>query len=163
MKKFTPSLLIAAAFLGAVPLSAAPDFTNFNQAVTNYFAALDALAKKVPTVNTAEGTVAAVNEWALANEIFADATDKFVAENPEIRAQAEPPKEFAEVFGRLKRVNTDYPNLPVAIGKLGTQFRDDAGVLQAFLRFRQSLVRLHMSGKLGRKTTPTPTTPAPTQ
>jgi len=153
MKSFVP-LLAAAIALHATPLCAAPDYTGFNQAVTNYFSALDGVAKKVPSVKDAAGTADLINAWSLANEIFAAAAEKFAKDNPEIQGLSQPPPEFAAAFGRLNRLNTDYPTLPKTVGALVEQFKDDPGVFQAFTRFQKSLVRLHISGSLQKSDNP---------
>ncbi|HEY3901130.1 MAG TPA: hypothetical protein VGM54_21135 [Chthoniobacter sp.] len=153
--------LLALAFVCyALPISAAPNYTGMNQAVTNYFAALDVIDKKLPSVDNAAGTAEMINAWALANEIFADATDQFAAQNPQIRGLPKPPEEFAKIIGRLNKLNTDYPKLASSIGKLGQQFKDDPEVLKALLRFQKSLIRLHISGEL-QKPTATPVTKEP--
>jgi hypothetical protein len=125
--------------------------------VSNYFSSLDAIDKKLPSVTTAEGTAETINSWALANEIFADATDQFAAQNPEIRGRPKPPEEFVAIISKLNKLNTAYPKLASSIGKLGQQFKDDPDVQRALLRFQKSLVRLHISGEL-QKPSSTPAT-----
>jgi hypothetical protein len=147
MKLFVRLLAIAIACC-TLPILAAPDYAGLKQAVTNYFASLDAINKKLPSVNSAEGTTDTINAWALANEIFADATEKFAAQNPEIRGQAKPPAEFVAVISQLDKLNTTYPKLAASVGKLGQQFQDDPEVKRALLRFQKSLIRLHISGEL---------------
>ena len=156
MKLFVRLLALALAFC-TLPIVAAPDYTGMNQAVTNYFAALDAINKKLPSVNSAEGTADAINSWALANEVFADATNQFAAENPEIRGLPKPPEEFAKIIDRLNKINSDYAKLANSLGKLGLQFRDDPELQRALLRFQKSLIRLHISGEL-QKPSGTPAT-----
>jgi len=149
------TLAVAVALL-ALPVCAAPDYTGINQAVTNYFAALDAIAKKLPTVDTAVGTADLINGWALANEIFAHAAENFAENNPELRNQPQPPPEFKAAFERLNRLKTDYPSLPAKVGALGERFKDDVEVLKAVERFQKSLIRLHISGSLQKNETPAP-------
>jgi hypothetical protein len=156
MKLFVRLLALAIAF-STLPIFAAPDYAGLKQAVTNYFAALDAIDKKLPSVDNAGGTAEMISAWALANEIFADATDQFAAQNPEIRGQAKPPAEFVAVISQLDKLNTAHPKLAGSVGKLGQQFKDDADVQRALLRFQKSLIRLHISGEL-QKPGATPTT-----
>ena len=68
MKLLVRLLALALAFC-TLPILAAPDYTGMNQAVTNYFSALDAINKKLPSVDTAEGTAESIDLWALANEV----------------------------------------------------------------------------------------------
>jgi len=155
MKAFVSLLALVVAFQ-ALPVSAEPDYTGLNQAVTNYFAALDVIVKKLPSVDSAAGTAEMINAWALANEIFATAAEDFAAKNPELRSQPQPPKELADAFGRLNRLKTDYPSLPKGLGALGERFKDHVEVLTALERFQKSLIRLHVSGSLQKNETPAP-------
>jgi hypothetical protein len=158
MKPFIRLLALAIAFC-ALPILAAPDYTGLKQAVTNYFVSLDAIDKKLPSIKSAEGTAEVINSWALANEIFADATDQFAAQNPEIRGLSKPPAEFVAVIGELNKLNTNHPKLANYVGKLGQQFKDDPDVQRALLRFQKSLIRLHISGELQKpNSTPAPAT-----
>jgi hypothetical protein len=150
MKPLFPFLTLAIVS-SALALQAAPDYAGLNQAVTNYFASLDKIAKKLPTVDTAPGTAELVNEWALANEIFADAGEQFAAKNPEVIKLPEPPPEFAAAFGRLSRLKTDYAPLPAGVGALIKRFHDDPDVANAYQRFLISLARVQRAGSLPKK------------
>jgi hypothetical protein len=153
MKAFLACLVSVVVFR-AVPVSAAPDYASLNQAVTNYFAALDGVAKQFSTVDTAAGTAELIGAWALANEIFSNAGERFAADNPELFTQAQPPPEFAAAYGRLSRLKTDYAALPANVGALVARFQDDPGVAKAFERFKKSLIRVQHAGALRKKSPP---------
>jgi len=148
----SPILSSAVVILSAVsPLIAAPDYAALNQVVSNYFAALDVLMKQVPTVDTASGTADVINAWSLANEIFANAGERFTEENPDVLTQTQPPSEFAAAFSRLSRLKTDYAPLPAKVGVLVHRFHDDPDVSTAFERFQKSLVRVQHAGEPKKK------------
>jgi hypothetical protein len=123
------------------------DYSELNDSFTKFFASLDVIVKELPSVNSAAGTVKIIDSWSLANESLCTAGEQFVAKHPEIYSQPQPPPEFIETFGRLKRLKTDYAAIPEGVGKLGNQFSVDPEVQNAMKRFKKSLDRLSGIGR----------------
>ena len=105
----------------------------------------------MPAVNTATGTVRVINAWALANDRFGAALERFVAQHPELNNQPQPPAEFVGVMQRLSRLKIDYADLSKGLGALVKQFGEDAEVKAALAKFQQSLMRFGKAGAPPRK------------
>ena len=148
---FLLPLLSRPLLLLLLPLLAAPDYSGLNQAVTNYFTALDIIARKLPTADTAARAAELIDEWSLANEIFAHAGEQFVTKNPELLDLPARPPGFIAAFGRLSRLKLDYPTLPAGVSELIKRFHDDPEVARAFARFQKSLVRVQLAGSPPKK------------
>jgi hypothetical protein len=148
-------LALTLALVGfAFPLQAGPDFSELNKAVDDLFATMDVLAKKVPTVETAEGTAEVLNMWATANEKFAATGKRFADANAEILKQPTPPAEFLAAYGRLSRLKTDYASVPTGVTALLGRFHDDPAVIEALQHFQKSLAMVQ-------KANSPPETPSP--
>lgn len=148
MKLFLPSLTLSIVAV-SVSLYAAPDFSALDGAVTDFFKAMDVIAKKLPTVDDAAGTAEVVNAWAQANENFAEVGERFAAENPDLIKQKTPPPEFVAAVGRLSRLKTDYAAVPNGVSALMKRFQTDPQVAEAMKRFQKSIQRVVQLGQKG--------------
>jgi hypothetical protein len=133
-------------FLIFVP-QAKPNYSVMSQAFTNYFASLDAIMKTLPSVNSATGTVQAIDAWSLANETLCVAGERFAANYPEIYREPEPPPELVAIFGRMEELKTRYVPLSAGIGRLAYEFSAVPEVQETLKRFEKTIGRIE---KLGR-------------
>jgi len=117
-----------------------------NQALTNYCASFDAIAKMLPSITNATGTVQVVNAWSAANETIGAADQRFIAKYPEVLRLTALPAEIAASYGRLTQLKIDYAAVPAGVRRLTNQFKDSPEVQEAITRFRKSL---DIVGKVG--------------
>jgi hypothetical protein len=129
------------------PASPKPDYSEMNQAFTNYFVSLDAIVNALPSANSATGTVQIIDAWTLANETLCAAGERFAANYPAVYRQPEPPREFLVTFGEVERFKTRYAGLMDVFGRLGRQFIDVPEVQEAVNRFKKSTDRIDRLSK----------------
>lgn len=121
---------------------AKPDYSELNQAFTNFFAALDAIAEALPSVNNASGTVQVIDAWSRANETLCAVMERFAAKHPEVYGEREPPPELTAVFAKMDRLKTHYTAVSENVGKLARRFSAAPEVQEAIKRFRASIDRV---------------------
>src|SRR6478672_2573792 len=113
----------------AVTASAAPaakiDFTNLNNSVAAYSAALDNFLKTSPGIQTPQEAAKAISSLADANTKFAAAIVAFPAEHPEAVKLQNPPPEFSALAAKMIQLRTTFSSMAQAMTAMRQRFGTD--------------------------------------